>query len=75
VVGRENVVTHIRTMGGEDFSVFLHEVPGAFLAVGSRNEQKGLTHMHHHPRFDVDEGCIAIGAEVLLRVARRFLEA
>jgi len=75
VVGRENVVTHIRTMGGEDFSVFLHEVPGAFLAVGSRNEQKGLTHMHHHPRFDVDEGCIEIGAEVLLRVARRFLEA
>jgi amidohydrolase len=75
VVGRENVVTHVRTMGGEDFSAFLGEVPGAFLAVGSRNEQKGLTHMHHHPRFDVDEGCIAIGAEVLLRVARRFLEA
>jgi amidohydrolase len=75
VVGRENVVTHIRTMGGEDFSVFLHEVPGAFLAIGSRNEQRGLTQMHHHPRFDVDERCIEIGAEVLLRVARRFLEA
>ena len=75
VVGRENVVTRVRTMGGEDFSAFLNEVPGAFLAIGSRNEQKGLTHMHHHPRFDVDEGCIAIGAEVLLRVARRFLEA
>ena len=75
VVGRENVVTHIRTMGGEDFSAFLHEVPGAFLAIGSRNESKGLTHMHHHPRFDVDEGSIEIGAEVLLRVARRFLEA
>jgi amidohydrolase len=75
VVGRDNVVHHIRTMGGEDFSVFLREVPGALLAVGSRNEQLGLTQMHHHPRFDVDEGCIAIGAEVLLRVARRFLEA
>jgi amidohydrolase len=75
VVGPENVVTHIRTMGGEDFSAFLHEVPGAFLAIGSRNERRGLTHMHHHPRFDVDEGCLEIGAEVLLRVARRFLEA
>ncbi len=75
VVGRENVVTNLRTMGGEDFSAFLHEVPGAFLAIGSRNEQKGLTRAHHHPRFDVDEGCIAIGAEVLLRVARRYLEA
>jgi amidohydrolase len=75
VVGHENVVTTIRTMGGEDFSAFLHEVPGAFLAVGSRNQAKGLVHMHHHPRFDVDEGCLEIGAEVLLRVARRFLGA
>jgi amidohydrolase len=75
IVGEENVVTQIRTMGGEDFSAFLHEVPGAFLAIGSRNRAKGLVHMHHHPRFDVDEGCLPIGAEVLLRVARRFLEA
>jgi amidohydrolase len=75
VVGAENVVSGIRTMGGEDFSEFLHQVPGAFLAVGSRNAARGLTHMHHHPRFDVDEGCLAIGAEVLLRVAHRYLEA
>jgi amidohydrolase len=75
IVGEENVVTQIRTMGGEDFSAFLHEVPGAFLAIGSRNPAKGLVHMHHHPHFDVDEGCLPIGAEVLLRVARRFLEA
>jgi amidohydrolase len=75
VVGPGNVVPGIRTMGGEDFSAFLHEVPGAFLAVGSRNAPRGLVHMHHHPRFDVDEGCLGIGAEVLLRVARRFLEA
>jgi amidohydrolase len=75
VVGADNVVTHIRTMGGEDFSAFLQQVPGAFLAIGSRNTARGLTHMHHHPRFDVDERCIGIGAELLLRVARRFLEA
>ncbi len=75
VVGPQNVVTTIRTMGGEDFSAFLHEVPGAFVAVGSRNAQKGLTHMHHHPRFEVDEDCIGVGAEVLLAMARRFLGA
>ncbi len=73
-VGEENVVTHIRTMGGEDFSAFLHEVPGAFLAVGSRNAARGLVRMHHHPRFDVDEGCLEIGTRVLLHVTRRFLE-
>jgi amidohydrolase len=75
IVGGENVATHIRTMGGEDFSAFLQKVPGAFLAIGSRNTGRGLTHMHHHPRFDVDERCIGIGAELLLRIARRFLEA
>jgi amidohydrolase len=75
VVGRENVRDDIRTMGGEDFSAFLREVPGCFIAIGSRNASRGLVHGHHHPRFDVDEASLAIGAEVLLRTARRFLES
>ncbi len=75
VVGKDNVVTDIRTMGGEDFSAFLQKVPGCFIAIGSRNEPKGYFHSHHHPRFDIDEHSLEIGAEVLLRVARRFLES
>ena len=73
VVGGENVVTDVRTMGGEDFSAFALQVPACFIAIGSRNASRGLTWGHHHPRFDVDEGCLAIGAEILLRTARRFL--
>jgi amidohydrolase len=73
VVGAENVRDDVRTMGGEDFSAFLRRVPGCFIAIGSRNAARGLVYGHHHPRFDVDEGCLAIGAEVLLRTARRFL--
>jgi amidohydrolase len=75
VVGAGNVRDDIRTMGGEDFSAFLREVPGCFIAIGSRNESRGLTHEHHHPRFDVDEHCLEIGAEILLRTGRKFLEA
>ena len=75
LVGEENVVDDLRTMGGEDFSAFLARVPGCFIAIGSRNVAKGLIHGHHHPRFDVDEQCLRIGAEMLLRTARRFLEA
>jgi amidohydrolase len=60
-------------MGGEDFSMFLERVPGVFIAVGSRNEARGLVHDHHHPRFDVDEESMRIGAEVLLETTRRFL--
>jgi amidohydrolase len=73
VVGEANVVEGVRTMGGEDFSEFLARVPGCFIAVGSRNRDKGLIWDHHHPRFDVDEASLEIGAEVLMRTARRFL--
>jgi amidohydrolase len=73
VVGEANVRTGVRTMGGEDFSAFLARVPGVFIAIGSRNEARGLTFDHHHPRFDVDEEALRIGAEVLLRTTRRFL--
>jgi amidohydrolase len=75
VVGAANVRGDVRTMGGEDFSVFLRQVPGCFIAVGSRNASRGLVYGHHHPKFDVDEACLAIGAEILLRTARRFLDA
>ena len=74
VVGEMNVVSDVRTMGGEDFSAFLREIPGCFVMIGSRNEQRGLVHDHHHPRFDVDEDSLAIGAEVLLRVAHKALQ-
>ena len=75
VVGEANVRTDVRTMGGEDFSAFLDKLPGVFIAIGSRNESRGLTYDHHHPRFDVDEQCLRIGAEVLLETARRYLSA
>ena len=75
LVGEKNVLHDVRTMGGEDFSAFLAEVPGCFIAVGSRNERRGLTWDHHHPRFDVDESCLELGVEVLLKTARKFLEA
>ena len=73
VVGEDHLRRDVRTMGGEDFAAFLARVPGAFIAIGSRNESRGLRYDHHHPRFDVDEDALRIGAEVLLRTARRFL--
>ncbi len=73
VVGEANVRADVRTMGGEDFSAFLERVPGVFIAIGSRNESRGLTYDHHHPRFDVDEQSLRIGAEVLLETTRRYL--
>jgi amidohydrolase len=74
IVGEENIVTDLMTMGGEDFSDFLRAVPGCFIAVGSRNVARNLVWGHHHPKFDVDEQSMKIGADVLMRTAQKFLE-
>jgi amidohydrolase len=74
VVGRDNVVTGVRTMGGEDMSFFLAQVPGAFAFVGSAPVgAKGAP--HHSSTFDIEEESLVIGAELLTRTAVRYLEA
>ncbi|MEQ8768133.1 MAG: amidohydrolase [Planctomycetota bacterium] len=72
VVGPE-VRDDVQTMAGEDMSEFLDRVPGCFLLLGSANAARGLSSPHHSPTFDFDEACLPIGAEILTRVAERFL--
>jgi amidohydrolase len=73
VVGEENVIESPPMMGAEDFSYFLEQVPGCYWFVGSRNPDKGFVWGHHHPRFDLDEGAMAIGIESLVRTALSYL--
>lgn len=60
------VETDCKTMGSEDFSLFLNEVPGCFFFVGSTNADKNLDYGHHHPKFDFDEGVLSIGVASVL---------
>ena len=73
IIGAHNIVMDAQTMGGEDMSFFLNEVPGCFFFVGGRNDAKNLNHPHHSPRFDFDEACLEIGAEILCRATQKFL--
>lgn len=52
-------------MGAEDFAAFSRRVPGCYLFLGVRNEARGITHMIHTPRFDVDERCLDVGVRVM----------
>jgi amidohydrolase len=61
-------------MGGEDFSEFTHFVPSCFFWVGSRDEASGKVWGHHHPKFDIDERCLSVGVEMMVRTAMRYLE-
>ena len=73
VVGREHVKSGVRTMGGEDMSYFLQKVPGCFAFVGS-GPKAGKAAPHHSAGFDIDEDSLVIGAELMSRVAVRYLE-
>ena len=67
------VVPECQTMGGEDMSFFLQEVPGCYFFLGSANPDKGLAYPHHHPRFDFDETALGMGVEIFVRCVERFL--
>lgn len=66
VLGQNSITEeNARSMGGEDFSAFLMEVPGCYFLVGSRNESKGFVHPHHSSKFDIDEDSLKIGLSIL----------
>lgn len=66
------VVPECQTMGGEDMSFFLQEVPGCYFFLGSANPQKNLAYPHHHPRFDFDETALGMGVEMFVRCVEQF---
>ncbi|MBL0939076.1 MAG: amidohydrolase [Gemmatimonadaceae bacterium] len=63
--GAETLLDLRPTMGGEDFSAYQQQAPGVFAFVGARNEEAGIIHPHHHPRFDIDERSLDIGLQYL----------
>jgi amidohydrolase len=69
--GGQDTLTEAKpTMAGEDFSVYLNQIPGCFFWIGSgpavdAEKRYGL----HHPQFDVNEECLTFGASVMATVA------
>jgi amidohydrolase len=66
------IVPECQTMGGEDMSFFLQEVPGCYFFLGSANAEKNLAYPHHHPRFDFDETALGMGVEIFVRCVEKF---
>ncbi|QJA05566.1 amidohydrolase [Thermosulfurimonas marina] len=74
ILGPEGLVRQPHpSLGGEDFSFYLQQVPGCFVRFGA--QKKGHEHVPaHSPRFDFDERVLPIGARFLAEVARIYLE-
>ncbi|KAB8126650.1 amidohydrolase [Gracilibacillus oryzae] len=54
--------------GGEDFSLYLEQIPGAFLNIGTEQP-----YALHHPSFDIDEKILVPGAEYFAALAKQAL--
>ena len=74
MIGEDRRMTANPTMAGEDFSVYLRQIPGCFFWLGSgpsvnAEQAFGL----HHPKFTLNEDCIPLGASLLAEIATQRL--
>jgi amidohydrolase len=73
LLGAENVHEIHKTLGAEDFGEFMKHAPGAMFTLGVQ-KQGHAEYLLHHPRFDLDERALPIGAAMLVETAKRFLD-
>ncbi|MCX8656401.1 amidohydrolase [Gilliamella sp. B2840] len=71
--GEQALYFEAPTTGGEDFSYYTENIPGAFALVGSGNPDKDTQWPHHHGCFNVDEDGMALGAELYAQYAWSYL--
>ncbi|MFM7672336.1 MAG: M20 family metallopeptidase [Bacteroidota bacterium] len=67
-LGIEKVSETELRMGAEDFGYYAQLIPACFFRLGTRNEEKGIVHGVHTPRFEVDESAIETGVGLMARV-------
>lgn len=66
-VGPETLAEAQQSGGGEDFSWYLEEVPGAMARLGVWSGQGPQCDLHQ-PDFDIDERALAVGVRVLVNI-------
>ena len=57
--------TTVRTMGAEDVSEFMSDVPGMYFFVGAADQTQDAYYGHHHPRFSIDEEALPLAVALL----------
>ena len=75
ILGRDCLVSLTKTMGAEDFSVYMEHIPGVYGYLGIRNKVKGIECIAHHPSFDVDESVLYTGTAIYAQFAVDYLES
>jgi amidohydrolase len=60
-------------LGSDDFAEVLSRIPGCYFYVGARNEAMGASYPHHHPKFNIDERALHIGARIMVAAVKETL--
>jgi amidohydrolase len=63
-----NYVEHEALTISEDFAYYQKEVPGVFMLLGTRSEEKGFVHPLHSCHFNFDEKVLLKGVEAFARI-------
>ncbi len=64
-IGNNNVSETELRMGAEDFGFYTQKIPGCFFRLGVRNEDAGIIHNVHTPKFNIDEKAIETGIGIM----------
>jgi amidohydrolase len=71
LLGPDCQVPAVDSLGAEDFGCFSEVAPGAMFSLGCRIE--GSERLLHNPHFDLDEGCLAVGAAIFAETVLNYL--
>ena len=75
ILGEDKVINIKNpSMGAEDFSYYLMEIPGTFIWIGTYNKEKNIVYDLHHPKFNIDEDIIEKAVSLYTKVILDFLE-
>lgn len=59
-------------MTSEDFSYYLEKVPGLFVMLGTKNEDRGFIYPLHNGKFDLDEKVLVKGVELYDLISKSY---
>lgn len=71
LMGDNKISTTEMRMGAEDFGYYSQVIPGCFYRLGVGNVQKGITSAVHTPLFNIDEGAISNGMQMMAWLGAR----
>ena len=67
ILGEDKLVEMPMKLSSEDFSFYLSKKPGAFIRLGTRNEEKGCVTLPHNNDFLLDEDALENGSKLCVQ--------